>query len=489
MIIPEVREKCIRQLTVDSGEDYLDYIFTIDIFNEGVDIPEINQIIMLRPTESPVIFIQQLGRGLRKSEDKDYVVILDFIGNYMNNFMIPVALSGDRSYNKDNMRKYVAGGTRIIPGSSSIHFDEISRKRIYASIDAAKTNELKLIKESYQNLKYKLGRIPSIQDFNNFGAIDITKIFDKFGSYYNFLVKYEKDYSIRLTQEEASIIEYLSRKTARGKRIHELALLKHIVEQENRLMMYLRRLMKDEFHLELSKAEQESVIRNLTNEFSKEQEREKYAACVFIEQDGGGDYKIAPRFQQLLKNHEFAQMVFELIDFGERQYIENFSLRYKDTNLQLYQKYTYEDVCRLLNWQRNMNAQNIGGYFYDAETKTLPVFINYEKSDDAIAYEDRFVSENELIALSKHPRKITSSDVLHIYKKSTEDADNHIYLFVRKNKHDKETSKEFYFLGEINAVGEPKPIFMESTKDNAFEITYHLDVPVREDIYNYIKGE
>ena len=136
-----------------------------------------------------------------------------------------------------------------------------------------------------------------------------------------------------------------------------------------------------------------------------------------------------------------------------------------------------------------MNAQNIGGYFYDAKTKTLPVFINYEKSDDAIAYEDRFISENKLIALSKHPRKITSSDVLHIYKKSAADADNHIYLFVRKNKYDKETAKEFYFLGEINAVGEPEPIFMESTKDDAFEITYHLDVPVREDIYNYIKGE
>ena len=70
----------------------------------------------------------------------------------MNNFMIPVALSGDRSYNKDNMRKYVTGGTRIIPGSSSIHFDEIARKRIYASIDLAITNDLKLIRDSDKNL-------------------------------------------------------------------------------------------------------------------------------------------------------------------------------------------------------------------------------------------------------------------------------------------------------------------------------------------------
>lgn len=57
----------------------LDYIFSVEILNEGVDIVEVNQVIMLRPTESPIVFIQQLGRGLRKAEGKEFVVILDFI--------------------------------------------------------------------------------------------------------------------------------------------------------------------------------------------------------------------------------------------------------------------------------------------------------------------------------------------------------------------------------------------------------------------------
>lgn len=171
------RETVIARLIDDEDVDnQLDYIFTVDIFNEGVDIPEINQVIMLRPTQSPVVFIQQLGRGLRKYEGKEYVVILDFIGNYMNNFMIPIALSGDRSYNKDAMRRYIREGARVIPGSSTIHFDEISKKRIYASIDTARTNDMKLLKESYTTLKYKLGRIPTIRDFKEFGAIDVTKI-------------------------------------------------------------------------------------------------------------------------------------------------------------------------------------------------------------------------------------------------------------------------------------------------------------------------
>lgn len=190
----------------------------------------------------------------------------------------------------------------------------------------------------------------------------------------------------------------------------------------------------------------------------------------------------------MLKNKEFLNMVKEVLLFGETRYQDYYNHSYKDTCFVLYQKYTYEDVCRLLGWKKNMTAQNIGGYFYDAETKTLPVFINYDKKEDAIAYEDRFLSEDRLIALSKHPRRITSADVTHIYKRSQEDKENRIFLFVRKNKDDKE-AKEFYFLGEMHAEGEPEEIYMESTKDSAFEINYHLDVPIRSDIYDYITGE
>ena len=195
-----VRADAIERLAGNEAEDALDYIISVDIFSEGVDVPEINQVIMLRPTESPIIFIQQLGRGLRKAEDKEYVVVIDFIGNYRNNFMIPIALSGDRSYNKDNIRRYVTEGGRVIPGASTIHFDEISRKRIFQAIDNANFSDIKLIRENYTNLKNKLGHIPALADFDKYGEMDVLRIFDNnsLGSYYKFLVKYEKEYTIRL---------------------------------------------------------------------------------------------------------------------------------------------------------------------------------------------------------------------------------------------------------------------------------------------------
>ena len=484
----ERRESVIARLTNDEdGEDQLDYIFTVDIFNEGVDIPEINQVIMLRPTQSPVVFIQQLGRGLRKYEGKEYVVILDFIGNYMNNFMIPIALSGDRSYNKDAMRRYIREGARVIPGSSTIHFDEISKKRIYASIDTARTNDMKLLRESYKTLKYKLGRIPTIGDFKKFGSVDVTKIFEKCGSYHNFLKKYETEYQVHLTNQEEIIIEYFSKKLIAYKRIHELEMLRMLISRENRLLQY-RKLLQEKYHVGMNEQVERSVIRNLKNEFPKEEERRKYSDCDLVEKNTDGSYSLSSKFQKALLNKNFRQMILELLDFGIEQWKEKYGQIYRDTNFTLYQKYTYEDVCRLLNWNKNLNAQNIGGYYYDSDTKTLPVFINYYKTEDAIAYEDRFVSESHLIALSKHPRKITSSDAVHIYKQSEEDKNNRIFLFVRKNKDDNE-AKEFYFLGEIFAEGTPRQIYMEKTKDNAFEIDYRLDVPVRSDIYDYIVSD
>lgn len=482
----EKRESAIERLEQDDYEGGLDYIFSVDIMNEGIDAPCVNQVIMLRPTQSPVIFVQQLGRGLRKADNKEYVVILDFIGNYTNNFMIPIALSGNRSYNKDSIRRYVSEGTRVIPGESTIHFDAISRERIYHSIDQARTNDVKLLRESFDNLRYRLGRIPTVLDFKEYGSIDVRKFFEKFGSYYAFLKKYySDDYSVCLNTHEELIIEFLSKKVTNMKRIHELLVLKHLINQNQRILAYMEKLLPEQYKVTYSKVVEESVIRNLTNEFAKEEERKKYASCVLIKKVDEG-YELHPEFRALLiRDPEFSKMVKELIEYGIETIEDKYAQPYKDTNFQLYQKYTYEDVCRLLNWKKNLNAQNIGGYFYDTTTKTLPVFINYDKTEDAIAYEDRFVSQQNLIALSKHPRKVDSSDADHFYKRTVEDRDNRIFLFVRKNKNDKE-AKEFYFLGEIFAKGSPIPIKMEKTKDDAFEINYTLDVPVRDDIYEYM---
>lgn len=475
----ETRTNAIHKLEQKERSTGLDYIFTVDIMNEGIDIPAINQIIMLRPTKSAIIFVQQLGRGLRKYPQKDYVVILDFIGNYQNNFMIPIALSGDTSYNKDNIRHYVAEGNRFIFGSSTIHFDKIARQKIYQAIDSAKLSDTALLKNEYLQLKQKLGKIPSIFDFSQFGSIDILKFLDKFKTYHNFLQKYDKDYTIRFNTIQEEILYFISYRFAKGKRIHELLALKLLLKNTSHLLMDIKQILTTKYHQELTEQIKVSLIRNLTNLFTISNEQAKFSNCIFIKKSDN-DYIINDIFKSVLQDEKFYFQINEILDFALERYQKYYQNKYKNTNLVLYQKYTYEEVCYLLNWPQKINPNAMAGYFYEKTTHTMPVFINYIAPDKKrVDYTNEFLSNTLITAYSKSNRKLDSSDAKHIYNAKEEQ--NKLYLFVRKPSEDKE-AKEFYFLGEITAQGKPE----FAPKYNGFKILYKLDTPVRADIFDYL---
>lgn len=475
----ETRTNAIHKLEQKERSTGLDYIFTVDIMNEGIDIPAINQIIMLRPTKSAIIFVQQLGRGLRKYPQKDYVVILDFIGNYQNNFMIPIALSGDTSYNKDNIRHYVAEGNRFIFGSSTIHFDKVARQKIYKAIDNAKLSDTALLKNEYLQLKQKLGKIPSIFDFSQFGSIDILKFLDKFKTYHNFLQKYDKDYTIRFNTIQEEILYFISYRFAKGKRIHELLALKLLLKNTSHLLMDIKQILTTKYHQELTEQIKVSLIRNLTNLFTISNEQAKFSNCIFIKENDN-DYIISDIFKSVLQDKNFYFQINEILDFALKRYQKYYQHKYKNTNLVLYQKYTYEEVCYLLNWPQKINPNAMAGYFYEKTTHTMPVFINYIAPDKKrVDYTNEFLSNTLITAYSKSNRKLDSSDAKHIYNAKEEQ--NKLYLFVRKPSEDKE-AKEFYFLGEIIAQGNPE----FAPKYNGFKILYKLDTPVRADIFDYL---
>lgn len=232
----------------------------------------------------------------------------------------------------------------------------------------------------------------------------------------------------------------------------------------------------------------ENVVNMMTNEFSMSAAKKTYAQCVFLKKEQD-DYGISDVYGKMLQNPEFCAILEELVDFGISRYKVNYSYHYQDTNLVLYQKYTYEDACRLLNWERNEVPLNIGGYKYDKKTKTFPIFINYDKQDnisDTTKYEDHFVAENRLIAISKSGRSMDSEDVQNFLKATERGID--VQLFVRKNKDDK-ISKEFYYLGRVIATGNAKQFVIPNTDKTAVEIEWELETPVREDIYQYIVNE
>lgn len=453
----------------------LEYVLSVDILNEGIDIPTLNQIVMLRPTESAVVFMQQLGRGLRTHDEKEFTLVLDFIGNYQQNFLIPMALSGDRTYNKDTLRRVVKEGSVGIPGCSTISFDAVSERRIFKALENGRFGDAKLIRSEYQHLKQVLGRLPRLVDFDANEAIDPMIIIRKHGSYASFLQAMEKDEVPKLDSEQLSVLKFLSMKLASGKRYLDLAMLRALLEAGGPVSV-------EEIASKAADDEVEAARLMLSGRYSTSGQE--------VVEFSHGRISFSPHVLQMLDDPYFREMVSDLVDFGLSRNERDYRDLYKDTDFVLYQKYSREEVCRLLRWAKEPNYQNIGGYFHDKATNTFPVFIDYEK-DPSISvttqYEDRFVSEGKIIAISKSKRTLSSPEILNLRK--SRESGMRCFLFMRKNKNDKDESKEFYFLGEIYPTGDFTEIVMADDVTRAVEITYELDVPVRGDLYDYLTSD
>lgn len=213
----QAREKVASRL--EDGE--LDYIITVDVFNEGVDIPTVNQVVMLRQTQSSIIFTQQLGRGLRKAAGKDHLVVIDFIGNYSNNYLIPIALFGNSSLNRDSVRRDMieSQDAGAIAGLSSVSFDKVARERIFASLAQVRLDSLKAIKTAYRNLRDRLGEAPRLYDFARFDLADPVVVATAVSARnYWSLVKKFKDVDRGPTAGQESALRFMSTQILDGKR-------------------------------------------------------------------------------------------------------------------------------------------------------------------------------------------------------------------------------------------------------------------------------
>lgn len=128
-----VRTAAVQKLS--SGA--LKIICSCDVFNEGVDIPDANAILLLRPTQSPVIFQQQIGRGLRLAKGKDACLVLDFVGLYNNEFRFDVLLRSITGSSRRQITDAVTNGFSTLPAGVHIQFDRVARARVLANLKEA----------------------------------------------------------------------------------------------------------------------------------------------------------------------------------------------------------------------------------------------------------------------------------------------------------------------------------------------------------------
>ncbi|MBR2524766.1 MAG: DUF3427 domain-containing protein [Clostridiales bacterium] len=218
------RIRAYNELQDEDSE--LEILFTVDILNEGVDIPGVNMVLFLRPTDSQTIFIQQLGRGLRKYENKEYVTVLDFIGNdYKRSVQIAFALGGlseNFVVEKKLLSALVQDDFKTIGLEEygvEIHLDDLSKKEIISFIDEVNFNTKKYLEQDYINFKKYIGSVeyPRHVDYlNNDYAPDLLKFMQskinniKCKSYYSFLKAIGEDNIPSFDERQETFVNYVS---------------------------------------------------------------------------------------------------------------------------------------------------------------------------------------------------------------------------------------------------------------------------------------
>lgn len=183
----ENRTEALNKLT--KGE--VKVIFSVDMFNEGLDIPSIDMVMFLRPTQSPTVFLQQLGRGLRKYKDKKYLNVLDFIGNYKKADLLPFLLSG-KTYSRIEAKKGIFNEEEY-PEDCRVDFD-FRIIDVFKKLAAKEMNIKDKILEEFLRVKELVGHRPSRVEFYNniddevYSAIKKTKSsLNPFNDYLGFL--------------------------------------------------------------------------------------------------------------------------------------------------------------------------------------------------------------------------------------------------------------------------------------------------------------
>jgi len=468
------REEAILKLESDNLDEKLDYIFTVDVFNEGIDIPKVNQVIMLRPTQSAIVFVQQLGRGLRKSENKEYLTVIDFIGNFNNNYLVPIALFGDTSYNKDKLRKLMVSGNNFIPGESTINFDKISKERIFKSIDSAKVQLKKDLENEFKLLKFKMGKIPMMMDFIEHGSRDPYLYVQKFKSFFNFVQVVETSIIGTLNPNEIKLLELFSSEINNAKRIEECYIVNYLIHNNKITFDELQSNIKEEYGYDVTFETFQSCIRNINFQFVR-----KPQAIVSA---NNNELRFTEEFISTLKNSTFKKFLIDNLNYSIHTFKKDFDIEKFNKGFIYNFKYSRKDVCRILNWIENEESTIYG---YRTKFNTCPLFVTYKKKNnitDTTKYEDKFLNNSEFQWLSRSKKTKESSDLQPIIH---HDDKIRLLLFIQKSN---DEGSDFYYIGDV-IPREDKIVegFMDEKKKTPI-VTFTMDInhPVEDGIYNYL---
>ena len=453
-------------------EGSIEILFAVDILNEGVDIPGVNMVLFLRPTDSSTIFIQQLGRGLRKFTNKNYVTVLDFIGNsYKRSVQIAFALSSlaqNFVIEKRLMVSLLADDFKplgLVDSGVEIHIDDLSKEEMKNFLENENFNRFTYLKQDFANFRayIRAETWPRHVDYlNNDCAPDLIRFLSvkinnkKCCSYYNFLHgilagQPEENFLPVFTEEQVRFINTLSGLLPL-ERAHEYSIVKLLANGR------------------ANKQELERALRDAVPGFSEESFTH---ALHFMEQDGLIKEEEGACRLNVTMDSEFSEYLQDLLAYGLQRYAGEYG---EETGFIPYLSYRMDQVQRKL--LKNPGFTMYGTYYYGEE---IVIFASIRKDLDPEVrtnYKDKFLA----------PELFQWESVNNISKTNLQalDESDHALLFIRKVDEENGITLPFTYIGKGKLTNK-RPLHGIDSKTGKPYYSFLYDIVMEQPLPDYLQ--
>ena len=369
----------------------LELLFSVDLLNEGVDLPAVNMVIFLRPTESSTIFIQQLGRGLRKFPEKEYLTVLDFIGNsYERSVQIAIALgslSKSSVIEKQLIKDYIRDDFKTLGLPLEIHLDPYTKEEILSYIESTNFNRFEFLKQDYLNFKKIIGAkgyVRHLDYVNNEYAPDLLRFIKIFlkgegVGYYSFLKKVEE----QVPDFSESQLEIIKRITSLLPlvRPYEAAVLQALINDGSASLNVLKEKIK--IHWPLNDDHFNHSLEYLENKFLSVSEQLKTEPLIKIKSD-----VVSLNFDT--SAYRFKEFVLDILEYGLSRYMTEFGNDH--IGLTLFRNYTTEQLL-MITLRRSTRYYRGTLFTENNETFILAGLKKDLDADHHLNYKDKFISD------------------------------------------------------------------------------------------------
>jgi len=477
----------------------IEILCVVDILNEGIDIPTINLLLFLRPTMSSTIFIQQIGRGLRKAKNKDFVTIIDFIGNHKKDYLLINYFSSEVD-NKDTLFtkkekiiNEIKNQFSNIPKSCYVELDRICQNRIIEKIEKINFGSKNILKEMYLDYKAEIGKFEDeflrIRDFDT--NIELfQELCLKMHSFYNAQLQFEDSKIFKneneknpLNTAETQFLEYLEKKITLVEPftfliIDYLATGKEYINNSDLLNKY-----KEFF----------DIKRNFEKYYLLNRIFEELTEDEILEKNLYG-YKFSKKYKNLFLNKKlneknnmksqqkenklnFINRLKQLIHLGLNEFKRNDLDEFNENILISYKEYKRVELQILLDSKVPKGSWRAG---YANTDKDICLFATIDKThilQENLKYDNSLFADN-IIQWISQPKTAHTSSVGKMFINHKELGYN-VHIFIRKFAFmDGNKTNPFIYLGKANyhksSGDKPMRILWELEKKIPQELIYEL---------------